>query len=167
MISKGSRFILKEGEYSAYAVDVANGYLKTSVAGQRSSVIRICCGAADWLPSLQVVKLGCCDVGYHGVPFLAKAIRTLPLTTLHLRENVCIGSNFGCLAGMAAFSLHALTIDNCDLYSRNDSCVAALQFCTALTDLNLTSVSLGSHGAGVTPPNSSHETDVDFYLIGG
>jgi hypothetical protein len=27
---------------------------------------------------------------------------------------------------------------------------AALQFCTALTDLNLTSVSLGSHGAGVS-----------------
>ena len=29
---------------------------------------------------------------------------------------------------------------------------AALQFCTALTDLNLTSVSLGSHGAGASAP---------------
>jgi hypothetical protein len=102
MIAKGSRFTFKEGEYAACAVDVARGYLKTSVAGEQSAVIRICCGAADWLPSLQVVKLGCCDVGYHGVPFLAKAIRTLPLTTLHLRENVCIGSNFGCLAGWPA-----------------------------------------------------------------
>ncbi len=99
MISKGNRFVRVEGEYIAQAVDVDRGYLKTSVSMERPPVIRICCGPADWVSSLQVVKLGCCDVGYHGVPFLAKALRTLPLTTLHLRENVCIGSNFGCLAG--------------------------------------------------------------------
>ena len=132
MISKGNRFVCSEGEYVAQAVDVDRGYLKTSV-GERPPVIKICCGPADWVPSLQVVKLGCCDVGYvapfphciivtllpslyycntlaryHGVPFLAKALRTLPLTTLHLRENVCIGSNFGCLAGAAPPLTHSL-----------------------------------------------------------
>ncbi len=63
MISKGNRFVRSEGEYVAQAVDVDRGYLKTSV-GERASVIKICCGPADWVPSLQVVKLGCCDVGY-------------------------------------------------------------------------------------------------------
>ena len=76
MISKGSRFMTKEGDYFASAVDVASGYLKSSDGPKNLAVIRICCGGGDWLPSLQVVKLGCCDVGYHGVPFLAKAIRT-------------------------------------------------------------------------------------------
>jgi hypothetical protein len=162
MISKGNRFVRVEGEYIAQAVDVDRGYLKTSVSMERPPVIRICCGPADWVSSLQVVKLGCCDVGYHGVPFLAKALRTLPLTTLHLRENVCIGSNFGCLAGAAPPitpppPLHPLSprhlvfaVASRSLHrSLSDACAAALQFCTALTDLNLTSVSLGSHGAGV------------------
>ena len=100
MISRGSRFSGKQGDYVAHAVDVASNYKKLHAGPANVAVVRICCGEADWLPSLQVIKLGCCDVGYHGVPFLAKAIRTLPLTTLHLRENVCIGSNFGCLAGI-------------------------------------------------------------------
>ncbi len=107
IVSKGSRFNGKQGDYVAYAVDVANGYRKVNDELANNAVIRICSGEADWLPSLQVIKLGCCDVGYHGVPFLAKAIRTLPLTTLHLRENVCIGSNFGCLAGEHPSQAHA------------------------------------------------------------
>jgi hypothetical protein len=108
MVSKGSRFNGKQGDYVAHAVDVTNGYIKLNAGLSNHAVIRICSGEADWLPSLQVIKLGCCDVGYHGVPFLAKAIRTLPLTTLHLRENVCIGSNFGCLAGSCASSTRTL-----------------------------------------------------------
>jgi hypothetical protein len=157
MVSKGSRFNGKQGNYVAHAVDVENGYIKLNAGLANNAIIRICSGEADWLPSLQVIKLGCCDVGYHGVPFLAKAIRTLPLTTLHLRENVCIGSNFGCLAGkpprlrmflLALAALHVTSRHHPPLLNRHPR-AAALQFCTALTDLNLTSVSLGSHGAGV------------------
>ena len=44
-----------------------------------------------------------------------------------------------------------------------NSRAAALQFCTALTDLNLTSVSLGSHGAGVRA--SKRLICSDFRLI--
>jgi hypothetical protein len=108
MISKGSRFSQTEGDYIAEVVDASRSYLKTNTSSpeHKPAVIRICCSVSNWTPSLQVVKLGCCDIGYHGVPFLAKAIRALPLTTLHLRENVCIGSNFGCLAG-AAFWLYS------------------------------------------------------------
>jgi hypothetical protein len=177
MISKGNRFVRVEGEYIAQAVDVDRGYLKTSVGTERPPVIKICCGPADWVPSLQVVKLGCCDVGYHGVPFLAKALRTLPLTTLHLRENVCIGSNFGCLAGTTpppppappltpsprcSCSMASTSSSHPPHRSLSDACAAALQFCTALTDLNLTSVSLGSHGAGV---RSLHLHPQDFAFM--